>query len=216
MKSYLQNLKSLILPALIGLGLFGLNASASAQINFHVNVDTSSLIGGLFNIEISLSDGQVGNSLPADGNNTLNVNNFNLGGGTAGAILPPTMGDATGTIATGFTLKDDVTVNVTDIAQGFTAGSSLQFDVQSSTNLDASGTPDNFLICILDANGNNYLPTSDPSGNNGIVSVDISSSTPPVNIFPLIVTVPEPGSLALLFGGICSGSVFALRRHRKR
>ena len=216
MKSSSKSLKGLLLPACIGLGIFGLNVQASAQIMFHVNLDTSSLAGSMFNIELSLADGAVANSLSADGNNTLNVNNFNLGGGTAGAILPPTTGNATGDITTGFTLKDTDNVNVTDIAQGFTAGSSLQFDVTSTTIVDASGTPDNILIRILDAGGNTYLLTSDPSGNDGIVNFDLSSANPPVGIFPLVVTsVPEPGAFALLLGSLGSGSVFALRRYRR-
>ncbi len=230
MKSFSRQYKGLLVPACIGLGLCGLHSRAEAQLDFHVDLNTSSLAGGSFFVDFALNDGHFGSSGTADGNNTAVVNSFNLGGGTAGAILPPTLGSATGTIATGFTLVDSDPGGVADIAQGFTAGSKLDFDVHLTTNVDAGGTPDQFLFRILDSTGAT-IATNDPSGNDGFIDIllnsptitvndvtSFSSSTPPLTP-PTITnlnTVPEPGTLALLIGGLCSGSAFAFRRRQRR
>ena len=228
--------KALSLTLLIGFSMAGLGKSASAQLDFHVSLNTATLAGGSFFVDFSLSDGSVGSSGVPDTNNTITINNFSLDGGTAGAIAPPTLGNASGNIASGFTLSDGDPLGTADIAQEFTPGSILSFDVHSTTNVDAGGTPDLFLFRLLDSS-QNTIATNDPNppDYDGFIELNLSSTTltvsnvgafgssNPVLAAPIVTDlnpatppVPEPGALALLIGGLCSGSAFAFRRRQRR
>ena len=174
-------------------------------INESVSLDTSGL-SGTFELGFILTDG----SATGDANNTVTLGNFGFGGGSAGAVDPLlTTSGASGDFASGVTLIDSEFFNV--FASSFTPGSSLSFDFTLSTNVDAGGTPDQFFVALLQPDGT-QVATTDPSGANALLLVNIDSAQPafgtfsseltPAPIVTFAATAPEPPSLLLLTIGL--------------
>jgi hypothetical protein len=193
----------------------------NAQIVFDVSLNTSPLIGNgnaPFYIDFQMNDGSGAN----DGNNTAILSNFQFGGGS-GFGVPTLSGGASGSLASTVTLTDSSFFN--EFYQPFTPGSSLQFKVILTTNLDSGPIPDEFSFALLDKDLNE-IPTTSAQG--GFLIVDIDSNRPagqtfaatapytalgsPVVTFPS--SVPEPGSLAFLFGMGVTG--IGLARYRRK
>jgi len=183
-------------------------------INGSVSLDTSGL-SGPFELGFILTDG----SATGDANNTVTLGNFGFGGGTAGAVDPLlTTSGASGDFASGVTLIDSEFFNV--FASSFTPGSSLSFDFTLSTNVDAGGTPDQFFVALLQPDGT-QITTTDPSGANALLLVNIDSAQPafgtfaseltPAPIVTFAATAPEPPSLVLLTIGLM-GALWSSRR----
>jgi hypothetical protein len=210
----------------LSIGIATFCTGGFAQINLAVSVDTSALTAGTYYAEYSLSDGTVGASTA----NTITLGSFTVPGGSFGAILPPTLGDASGNMNTAITLADGDPGGVADLAQGFTPGSKLTWDMSVSTVVQP-GTPDEFTFRLLDS-GLNYLTTNDPSSNNSYLTIDITPSfvssdalsvysgsnvpAPIVTVLPPSSgSTPEPGSLAFIAAGGVSAAV-VLRRRRKQ
>ena len=202
--------------AILALALLIPAVSANAAIMYHATVDTSSLVGdplAPFSLYFQFNDGEG----TGDTNNTITLSNFTFGGGSATGTATPTNG-ASGDLSLGISIVDSSAFN--DIYQSFTAGSSLGFDINLTTNLDASPFPDKFGFAILDSSLNNIL-TTDPGSQFITIDVDsetsptvqtFGSSQSPFTILPPEVTpVPEPGTA--LFGLACVGGA-ALRRRR--
>jgi len=126
--------------------------SASAQVEFHVNVDTHLLDPmSTYFAEFTLSDGAVAGLGMADTNNSVLLDHFNLGTGMIGAPLSP-IGNASGDMNSSIMLADGDPGGVADFAQGFKPGSNLNFDVHlPTTNVDAGGVPDMFTIMFLNS-----------------------------------------------------------------
>jgi len=194
--------------AAVALLLTGL--PAHADLTFHVDLDTSVLLGNAnapYALFFQLNDGQgIG-----DANNSLTLSNFGFGGGatTGGATFD---GGASGTVPTGLTISDSSFFNA--VTQSFTAGTALSFDVTLSTQLDPGGTPDEFSFAILDGNGNEIstMGFGDP-----LIVVDIDSSHPSIQIFAgtgaygampapvvgaAVSPVPEPATAGLFVAGL--------------
>ena len=174
-------------------------------INGSVSLDTSGL-SGTFELGFILTDG----SATGDANNTVTLGNFGFGGGSAGAVDPLlTTSGASGDFASGVTLIDSEFFNV--FASSFTPGGSLSFDFTLSTNVDAGGTPDQFFVALLQPDGT-QVATTDPSGANALLLVNIDSAQPafgtfsseltPAPIVTFAATAPEPPSLLLLTIGL--------------
>jgi len=192
------------------------------DIQFTVSLDTSDLIGnaaGPFSLDFQLNDG----SQTGDGNNTATISNFVFAGATAGGPSgsPTTAsGGVTGSLASTVSLTD--TSDFNEFTQAFTPGTSpgstLSFSVDLTTNVDAGPTPDQFSFAILDNLGDE-IPTVDPSGANTLITVNIDSSSPTVNVFdtdPSIIPnaggtgidiEPDVNILNAGTGGAGSGSV---------
>ena len=174
-------------------------------INGSVSLDTSGL-SGTFELGFILTDG----SATGDANNIVTLGNFGFGGGSAGAVDPLlTTSGASGDFASGVTLTDSEFFNV--FASRFTPGGSLSFDFTLSTNIDAGGTPDQFFVALLQPDGT-QVTTTDPSGANALLLVNIDSAQPAFGTFAseltpapsvtFAATVPEPTSLLLLTIGL--------------
>jgi hypothetical protein len=178
-------------------GALTLSARNAHAVPITFTFDTSSIVGGSFTLAFDLTDGDATN------NTTIVIDNFSFGGG--GAAGGPTLtGGASGSVAGGITLTDTAFFN--SFEEGFTAGSSLSFDVDYTTAA-SDAMPDGFAFFILDALGN-PLTTTDPSGANalllGTLQTTLGNDTSTVDQFALAL-VPEPATLALLsLGGVAA------------
>jgi hypothetical protein len=149
---------------------------------------------------------------PTPGTNTATLSDFSFGvGGSGGAVdVFDTFGDVVSgaNLADGATITDDQFTNV--FAGFFTAGSQLSFSLALTTNLAGDAlAPDQFSMFISDPNGN-PIPSSDPTGFDSLLTIDIDSPSPVIATYSSIVatssgpfTAPEPGTWLLLCGGLC-------------
>jgi PEP-CTERM motif len=202
--------------ALLLLGL-----PAHADLSFHVDLDTSVLVGNAnapFALFFQLDDGQgIG-----DANNSVVLSHFTFAGGsgTGGATLD---GGASGALASGWTITDSSFFNA--VTQSFTAGNTLGFDVTLTTHVDAGPVPDEFSFAILDGAGVEITTTGfgDP-----LLVVDIDSANPTIQTFAgsgsyaamgapsvgaTVSPVPEPEAATLFLAGL---AIMGWRQRRTR
>ena len=173
-----------------------------------VSLDTSAL-SGPFELAFIFTDG----SGTGDANNTVTLGNFLFGaGGSAGTVdASLSFGGESGDLTSGVSLIDSSFLNI--FASSFTPGSLLSFDFGLTTNVDAGGTPDQFSLVLLQADGS-VVNTEDPSGANSLLTVNLDSAHPAISTFAsdltpaAIVTestaAPEPPSLLLLAIGLAA------------
>jgi hypothetical protein len=181
-----------------------------------VSLDTSAL-SGPFELAFIFIDG----SGTGDANNTVTLGNFLFGaGGSAGTVdASLSFGGESGDLTSGVSLIDSSFLNI--FASSFTPGSLLSFDFGLTTNVDAGGTPDQFSLVLLQADGS-VVNTEDPSGANSLLTVNLDSAHPAISTFasdltpaPIVTessAAPEPASLSLLAMGLAA----ALWSTRKR
>lgn len=139
---------------------------ASANAIYNVTMDTSALVGnpaGPFYLDFQFNDGSGTN----DGNNTVTLGGFNVA--AAGAAMPS--GGGTGDLGSSIVLTDSAFFN--EVYQQFTPGSTLQFQLNLTTNVDAGGTPDEFTFAILWGSSLFDIPTINPNG--AFLTVDITN-----------------------------------------
>ena len=217
-------------------GLAFTAVSASAQVEFHVNVDTHLLNpADTYYAEFSLSDGAVAGLGMADTNNSVLLDHFNVGTGMLGAVLSP-VGMASGDMNSSVMLADGDSFGLADFAQGFTPGSNLDFDVHlPTTNVDAGMVPDMFTIHFLNSNQDFFVnsffdvfaeldltsPTLTPQDvvtHGGTNPADGREIIPAPSITPLAATAtPEFGSVFSLGGLLAaSGAGMWIRRRSSR
>jgi hypothetical protein len=185
---------SIWIAALAGLVLFlqpGTTHANGINTAFTVNVDTSSLQNhGPFELALVLTGGSATNDT------TIGITNFTFGsGGSAGSVLG-LIGGSSGNLTNGVSLFDSVFFN--EFGANFTPGGQLSFGVSiQSAGID-SPTPDLFEFVIL--NSLRPVSTTDPSGQNTLITVDLGSSNPTVQRYAILT--PEPGSVLLLATGL--------------
>lgn len=196
-----------------------------ANVIYTVSLNTSAISGAAgYALAFSFTDG----SLVGDNNNTVTLDNFNFGVGGSAAGSPVPSGGGSGSIGSSVTLSDSAFLNT--LAEGFTPGASLSFNVKLTTNVDAGGTPDFFGFSLL--NGGIPLLTQDDTLGDNLLYFNIDSDNPapavfataagsPVTLDAPTVTlappngqVPEPGSLFLLTAGLAG--LLEVRRRRAK
>jgi len=193
------------------------HAARANTIDAAVSLDTSLLIGsaaGPFELAFILTDG----SGTSDANNTITLSNFAFGGGSAGATDNTLSGGGeSGSLLSGVSLIDSSFFNV--FASSFTPGNTLSFLLSLTTNVDAAA-PDQFSFILLQGDGS-AVNTSDSSGANSLLTVNIDSSSPSIATFasdltpaPIIsATVPEPPSGLLMAAALCVAT-YMVRKKR--
>jgi hypothetical protein len=146
------------------------------DLTFTFALNTSPLIGdaaGPFSLDFQFTDG----SGTGDANNTVNISSFDFGGGSATGSADLT-GGVTGNLSSSVSMVDSSFFN--EFTQEFLPGSSLSFQVASTTNVDASGVPDELSFAILDSTGVE-IPTQGlaSTGSDVFLDLNIDSSTSP-------------------------------------
>lgn len=201
--------------------------SSRADVTYNVSLNTAALIGdvaGPFSVAFQLTDG----SFFGDGNNTVQIDNFQFGGGEAVPDTAVTLGNAVGDLSSSVTLNDSSFLNF--LIQQFTPGDVLSFAVNATANVDSGGGVDQFTFSILDNTGQE-IPTeggalarffdvflainfdgpsptiqtfeSDPSQTPG------GGGSPIITGMPQVALVPEPDLSPLI---LSLAAVLILRR----
>jgi len=199
--------------------------SLRADITYRVTIATDALQGapaGPFYVDFQLFDGTgAGNA-----NTTVSLSNFNFGGGSSVAGTFDA-GGVSGSLDSNITLTDSSFYN--EFYQGFTPGSTLQFDLQISSSPQGGVTPDSFAFAFLDSTLSN-LPTLAP-GSDVFSYVEIGDGDPVVtnyasndSIIPnaggpgLSILAPsfQPVPEASTFGAAAAVGLLALAGLRRR
>lgn len=202
-----------------------LTAIAKADTTYTFTMNTSPLAGnGQFSLDFQFLDST---GLPADlNNNTVKLTGFAFGAGGSASGGGSTTGGASGSLASGVTLTDAAFFN--ELVAGFTPGSQLSFNIDTTNVLDSSGTPDLFTVAILDSHGNE-LPTAGFASEfldvtlAGGASPQVSAfGSAPGGTFSLAAPVvqpattmpaPEPSALWLLVSALMAlGPAYSARR----
>jgi hypothetical protein len=217
-----------------------------ADLMFDVTVNTSALIGnpaGPFSLDFQLiNGGQPFLTGQFDDPNQATISNFNFFGGSP-LGTPTLIGFASGSLSTQVVLTDPGTQNVAsfvnEFSQPFAPGPLLTFHVNLTTNFfeqigqffDPNSQffgqpplpPDQFSFGILDASGFE-IPTTDPTGANRLIRVDINSNNPTIQVFqgifpevPVSVRgVPLPAAAQLAVPLTVVAATWSWRSRRKR
>lgn len=216
-------MKTIRLSVLVLLSL----GAAQAGTVYSVTLNTGPLIGhsaGPFSIAFEFADG----SGAGDGNNAVFLSSFNFGaGGPSGS--PLVFGSVGGDLSTSLVMTDAAPDSV--FVQSFVPENTLSFLLDITANVDDGGTPDEFIMSILD-NTFSPIPTTAASPLSPFLQIDIDSSNPSVTTYssdtgrspngggraidlgtPTVQSAaPEPGSL-ILIGTALLG--LGLRRPRR-
>jgi PEP-CTERM motif len=215
MKESTMNRKVLLRTAIaLGAVLLVLDLNpgrALADVIVNISVNTSSLG--------SSGSSEVFFNLTGTGANTATISAISLGGGTAGAVDTVNSAGFAPSSNLGSTISlNDNTAFLNVFAQSFTAGTSLSFLLDLTTNV-VTPTPDQFSFYILDPTGSPIV-TSDPTGFDNLATINLDSPSPAPNVYSSLVTVtpaavtPEPGTLTLLVLGL-AGTVPLFRRRSR-
>jgi hypothetical protein len=147
---------------------------AAAAFGTTISIDTASLEGNPnapFTLDFQFTDG----SATGDGNNTVTLDNFNLSGGSLTLDSASVVGGVTvDNSPLGIEITDSSFFN--DIQFTFVPGPTLTFNLTTTSNADA-GTPDEFVLALLDS-GLNDIPTTNPSDGIALVEYNFPTTDP--------------------------------------
>jgi hypothetical protein len=209
------------------LGLLAVTPAFSSSLSFVI--DTSTLIGnptGPFILDFQFTDG----SGTGDGNNTVTLSTFS---DPASLMVVPSS-ETGGVILAGspfgFTMTDSSFFN--EISFLLAPDSSLGFRFDSTDNPE-SGTPDTFIVDLLDSSFNN-IPTTNPNNGIALIEVDLPTTNPASGTQVITsgslansdgvvfaaptessVATPEPSTLATMMLGLGCWIYFVSRSSRR-
>src|ERR1035441_4591901 len=201
---------ALVALATLATLLTGLGSPAWAD-TLTISVDTSGLNGSAAQIALDF----IGRTSPA---NTVTITNF-LTDGSLGVQTPT--GGGSGTPPGTVTLNDASSFFNEQLA-GIKLGNYFSFQVDT-TNLGptAGSFPDEFSLLLYDASFNSLITTSDPTGANAIVTIDLTGGTATTDTIytsaatfgsPSPTAVPEPASIVLF--ATFAGMILIVQRRR--
>lgn len=186
----------------------------------NVSIDTATLAGQAGSeVVFELTDG----SGTGDANNTAALSGFTLGSGTLGSVDSlNSFGAYSGDLGSVLTLTDGSFLTL--FGQFLTPGNALSFTLDLTTNVDAGGTPDQFSTYLYDGSGNPLATTTDPTGFDSLLTINLDSANPITNNYDTAlvtasaptVPTPEPETLALLAIGLAGLALVSLRRVQAR
>jgi hypothetical protein len=160
------------------IGMFLLAAvTCNADTVYTVSLDTSGLVGNPnapFALDFQLTSGDTTSGVV----NTAVLSEFIFGGGGGAAIGGPfpNSGNASGDLSSTVTLDTSGGSFFNEFSQYFTPGSTLVFQLDLTNNPQPSGTPDEFTFQFID-NTLGEISTTDPSGSNSLVIIDLTGGT---------------------------------------
>lgn len=199
------------------LSLLSLAAASASTV---ATIDTTGLSGTTGDLVFDFTGGG------GPSGNTASILDFTTDG-TLGSAL--TTGTVTGTTLPGEVdlTVDNSSVFFSEYLTGFTYGTSISFNLDTTTNAPgALSSPDEFALYLLDSEGENSLiTTSDPTFANSLLIFDIDGSqagspsvfsvSSPSGVSATFTpsgtsAVPEPSTAGLLAAACCL--LLALRR----
>lgn len=157
---------------------------------FPVTIDTSAHAGQAATLAFDLIDGDLA------ANTTVTISSFSTDG-TLGSAS--SAGDVSGSLPGVVTLSDSAFFN--ELLQAITLGSTVSWDLTIATSATNANPPDAFSFFLLEADGMTPLfKTTDPTGANALVVIDIGVDAEGNSIPHVFEPVPAsgPGALALL------------------
>ena len=178
---------------LIALTLLWLPMLAVAA-TFQIRIDTTPLAGQSGYLAFDLFQGDPATS------NQVTIAAF---AGTATLGASTRTGNVVGSLPGAVTLVSSTFFGELLQAVVFGAGATT-FNLTLSENYLAANTPDNFAVYLLNSAFTPYV-TSDPSGANALLSVDLLSPLTPqayVSGFAAISVVPELANAELMLAGL--------------
>ncbi len=200
---------ALLLSALSLLTLGSAKATTFPDLTYNVTLNLANLAGYMANAPISL-DLQLAQG-SGNVSNTVTLSSFVFTGGTASATPNFTTGGESGSLGSSLVLTDTSLDNeyATALSSGVT---SISFHVDQTPNSEevTSGTavPEQFNVYLIDS-ALNYVPTTDPTGADTLVSSDLGTNA---TVNQYTIAAPEPGTTALLLAGGALVGMVALRR----
>lgn len=181
----------------------------AAPITFTFDTSMLSPLAGVYSLDFQL----VSPDYPSLTGNSATVSSVTFGGGSAsGTSYYPANGGVSGSL-TSLPLTLFVADFFNSVTADFVPGSMLSFALDLTNVGPAGAFPDQFSMAIL-LNGLE-LATSDPTGANKLLSVDLTGGSVSANQYALAVApVPEPATWALLAFGLTAVAVRGRRRLR--
>lgn len=153
-------------------------------------------------------------------NNAVTITNFSTNGSLGG--VASTAGGVSGALPGTVTINDTVFFN--ELAQFITFGTFISFRVALTDNITGPA-PDEFAFFLLDVTGAALVQTTDPTGADALLVIDVGGTPQPfaplpgqpavtVSVTPVpAAVIPEPGTFMLV--GLGSVALAGCRRHRR-
>ena len=165
----------LFLTVVFGIAL---SAMCPADILYNVSLNTAPLIGNPnapFALDFQLTSGNTTSGIV----NSATLSQFSFGtGGHPGNGSPfADSGNASGNLSSTVALNTFGGTFFSEFSQFFTPGTLLSFQVDLTNNPQTGGTPDEFSFELIDKSGGE-ISSTDPSGGNSLVIIDLIGSTP--------------------------------------
>jgi hypothetical protein len=178
------------------------SAIASADAIFDVDINTTPLEGQTGYLAFDFIGGT-----PVE-ENTVTISDFSTNA-VLGLLTPS--GDVSGSLSPGpGTLGDLEFFN--EFLQEVTFGTTVSFVLDLTTNATGVTIPDDFSFYLLDSTENPYT-TSDPSGADSLVNINISGAAPTLDIYTSssAAVIPEPRGISITLV-VLMGALLRLRR----